>query len=73
MAIFTVSNTNDSGAGSLRDAIAQANAIAGADIIKFNAGLSGPIILTSGELSLTDDVTIDGDVTPRWDSAIVTC
>jgi hypothetical protein len=36
MSTFTVSNTNDSGAGSLRDAINQANANPGADTIVFS-------------------------------------
>ena len=35
-ATFTVTNTNDSGAGSLRQAILDANASAGADLIDFN-------------------------------------
>ena len=55
-----VTNTNDSGAGSLRAAIASATA---GDIIEFAAGLKGQTItLTSGELALTRDITIDGDV-----------
>lgn len=35
-ATYTVINTNDSGAGSLRDAISSANAAPGADLIQFN-------------------------------------
>ncbi|MEZ5592480.1 MAG: hypothetical protein R3F53_17950 [Gammaproteobacteria bacterium] len=38
-ATFNVSNTADSGAGSLRDAVAQANGAAGPDVITFNNGL----------------------------------
>ncbi|HYC60708.1 MAG TPA: Calx-beta domain-containing protein [Thermoanaerobaculia bacterium] len=57
-ATFTVTNTNDSGSGSLRDAIAQANATPGPDTIDFT--VSGTITLTTGELAITDSVTIDG-------------
>ena len=56
----TVTNTNDSGPGSLRQAILNANANPGTDTITFAPGLSGTIVLTSGELHITDDVTIDG-------------
>src|SRR5262245_4245805 len=38
LATFTVVNTADSGAGSLRQAIIDANGSAGADIIDFNIG-----------------------------------
>ena len=62
MATFTVTNLYDSGAGSLRDAIDQANALGDADTIQFDAGLSGTIDLLSA-LVLTQDVTIDGDTT----------
>ncbi len=60
-AIFTVTNTNDSGAGSLRDAITQANATAGADTINFASG-SGlqTINLFSALPALNETVTIDG-------------
>ena len=37
-ATFTVTSTDDSGPGTLRDAIAQANAIASADTIVFAPG-----------------------------------
>lgn len=59
-ATFTVSNLNDAGAGSLRQAIEDANAAAGADVIEFQAGLTGTIVLTSGELDITDSVDIQG-------------
>jgi hypothetical protein len=57
-ATFTVSTTNDSGTGSLRDAIAQANLAAGADTIDFT--VSGTIVLTTGEIGISDSLTIDG-------------
>lgn len=62
-ATFTVSNTSDNGAGSLRQAIIDANALAGDDIINFSlSGCPCTIILTSGELSITGNgsLTIKG-------------
>lgn len=57
---FTVSTTNDSGAGSLRQAIADAAASAGSDNITFAAALDGATItLTTSLVVGTDDVTID--------------
>ena len=50
---FTVTNLNDSGAGSLRQAVLDANAAPGADRILFQSGLSGTITLTSAQLSVT--------------------
>ncbi|MEH2279927.1 MAG: DUF4347 domain-containing protein, partial [Nostoc sp.] len=60
-----VTNTNDSGAGSLRQALLNANATAGADTITFAGSVftdATPdiITLTSGKLTITDDVTIVG-------------
>src|SRR5262245_30522759 len=52
-AVFTVANTADAGAGSLRQAILDANAAPGADTITFDpAAFATPrtITLTSGEL-----------------------
>jgi hypothetical protein len=57
---FTVTNLFDSGPGSLRQAIRAANANPGPDVIDFAPGLQGTIVLTSGELSVTDAVTING-------------
>jgi hypothetical protein len=62
MALFTVSNTNDSGAGSLRQAIIDANANADADTIQFAGSMAGQTItLTSGVLVISDDLTVTGD------------
>jgi hypothetical protein len=57
---FHVTTLADAGAGSLRDAVAQANALPGADTIDFQPGLTGTIALTGGELDLTDDLAITG-------------
>ena len=59
-ATFTVTNVADSGPGSLRQAIADANGAAGADTVDFQAGLMGSIVLTSGQLDITDSVTVQG-------------
>ena len=57
---FTVVNTNDSGAGSLRAAIEAANAGGGADTISFDAALAGQTIVLTDELLISDDLTITG-------------
>jgi hypothetical protein len=54
--IILVTNTNDSGPGSLRDALAVAN---DGDTIDVN-GVSGTILLISGELQINHNVTISG-------------
>jgi hypothetical protein len=63
---FTVTNTNDSGAGSLRQAIDATNANAGADAIKFN--IPGNEVKTISPASalpdITDTVAIDGYTQP---------
>ncbi len=77
-ATYTVSNLNDSGAGSLRQAIIDANTSAGADTIVVASGVAGTITLASDfpniaqDLTITgpgeDDLTIDGAATyrPFW-------
>src|SRR5262245_19306996 len=62
---FHVTTVADGGAGSLRDAITQANAHAGADAIVFDEGLTGTITLTGGELDVTDDLKINGPSADR--------
>ncbi|MBL8254126.1 MAG: hypothetical protein JNJ76_11045, partial [Candidatus Competibacter sp.] len=58
-ATFTVTNLNDSGVGSLRQAILDANNAVGADTIVFQAGLGG-ILLTSGSFTITGNLTLNG-------------
>jgi hypothetical protein len=65
LATFSVTNTNDTGVGSLRAAINQANTAAGADTINFTGSLfrdAAPdlITLTSGQLNIASDITITG-------------
>ena len=61
-ATFTVTSTGDAGAGTLRQAILDANAAVGADTIAFNITGSGvhTITLASTLPALTSPVTIDG-------------
>lgn len=74
-ATFTVNSTNDTddanpgdgvaqdsnGDTTLRAAVEEANALAGADIIQFDSGLNGQTIyLDMGALTITDTLTITG-------------
>ena len=62
-ATYTVTTTANSGAGSLRQAILDANANPGADTITFAIGAAGSqqtIQPTSALPTITDPVTIDG-------------
>ena len=56
---LTVRNLADTGPGSLRAAVLAANENPGADVIRFAPRLTGTIALQS-ELSVTDDLRIDG-------------
>ncbi len=61
LATYTVTNTSDSGAGSLRQAILDANANAGADTINFNIAGTGvhTITLSTALATITGQVTIN--------------
>jgi hypothetical protein len=69
MGIITVTTAADvvdanDGVLSLREAVAQANARDGCDDIEFAAALEGAtLVLTGGELVVSGDLGIDGDVT----------
>ena len=56
---LTVSNLNDSGAASLRQAILDASALE-SDIISFASNVTGRITLTNGELFISKSLTIAG-------------
>ncbi|MEW6209570.1 MAG: hypothetical protein AB1631_14470, partial [Acidobacteriota bacterium] len=67
-AVFSVTNTNDSGTGSLSNAIINANGNPGADMIAFN--IAGAGVQTIKPLSplpvITEAVTIDGTTQPGF-------
>lgn len=59
-AVFTVTNVDDSGPGSLRQAIQLANQTLGADTIEVQDGLAGSLILQSNLPPILDSLTITG-------------
>lgn len=59
-ATFTVTNLADSGSGSLRQAVLDANASLGADQVIFTPGLNGTIAVTSGEIVIADSLIVTG-------------
>src|SRR5438477_12931287 len=64
---FSVLNTSDSGPGSLRQALLDANAAPGADLITFNIGNGHQTITPASALpDVTDPVTIDGATQPGF-------
>lgn len=67
-AVFPVTNTADSGTGSLRDAIIQANATGAADVITFNIPAAGvkTISLLSALPAIIAPLTIDGSSDPNY-------
>ena len=75
-ATFSVTTTADDGAGSLREAITDANNTAGPDTIEFNipegqCQVSGVcvIILATSLPNVTEGVILDGTTQPRYGSA----
>jgi hypothetical protein len=66
-ATFTVTTTNDSGPGSLRQAIQDANAAPGPDSIAFSIGTGHQTITLAGGLeSFSGGGVIDGRTQPGW-------
>jgi len=67
-ATFTVTNTADTGAGSLRQAILDANGAAGADTIDFNIPGTGPFLIQPVTLlpPLAGETTLDGTTQPGY-------
>ena len=65
---FMVTNTNDGGPGSLRQALLNANATPGRDVIRFNLPGSGPHTIQplSALPFITDPVVIDGTSQPGF-------
>jgi hypothetical protein len=70
---FTVTNTNDTGAGSLRQAVTDANAVAGPHTIDFNIPGSGvhSIALATNlpQIVIVEGLTIDGTTQPGYAGA----
>jgi len=67
-ATLTVTTTADSGAGSLRQAILDANSNAGADTIAFNIPGTGPFLIQPVSLlpPLAGETTLDGTTQPGY-------
>jgi len=67
-ATFMVTTTNDSGAGSLRQAITNANATLGPNIINFNISGTKPFTIfpLSALPAITNSMTIDGTSQPGF-------
>lgn len=69
-ATFLVTNTNDAGAGSLRQAILEANFLAGQDVIAFQIPGPGPYVIAplSQLPTITDPTIVDGQTQPGYSS-----
>ncbi|MEO1686433.1 MAG: calcium-binding protein [Pseudomonadota bacterium] len=74
MATFTVTNANDDGEGSLREALFDAALALGDDVIVFDASLAGQEIVLASELQIFSNagaIVIDGDVDADGSADIV--
>jgi parallel beta-helix repeat protein len=63
---YTVTNTNDSGAGSLREAITSVNASSTSQYSGISFSVTGVITLTSDLPAITKKVLIDGTTAPGY-------
>jgi hypothetical protein len=70
-ATFTVTNDNDSGAGSLRQAILDANLTVATDMISFNISPQSAIDIATALPTITQPVTIDGTTQPTSANVVV--
>ena len=66
LATFTVTNTNDSGAGSLRSAIGSANSSGGFDTVEFDIAANSVINLNS-IINVGSNILIDGTTATGYD------
>ncbi|MEO1654381.1 MAG: NosD domain-containing protein, partial [Bacteroidota bacterium] len=65
--LFLVTNTNDSGPGSLREAINRANDVPERAFVQFKINFPGPKIITlNSSLSIENDMIIDATTQPEW-------
>jgi uncharacterized repeat protein (TIGR01451 family) len=72
LAVFLVTSPDDSGFGSLRQAILNANVSPGLDTIQFNLPQGHTTITPSSPLpTLADAVYIDGTSQPGWDGGVI--
>jgi hypothetical protein len=71
LSTFSVLNFLDSGPGSLREAVTNANGAPGADLISFApAARDGTIALTTGQLNITDDLQPGDRVRTAFDGRV---
>src|SRR2546423_4098613 len=66
MAVFAVTNTNDTGAGSLRAAVDQSNNTPGLDTITFNISAADKTIRPTTGIVLFDPAVLDGTTQPGY-------
>ncbi|MGA9770544.1 MAG: HYR domain-containing protein [Blastocatellia bacterium] len=66
MMIFTVITTSPVGAGSFAEAVINANANPGLDLINFNIGVNPATINAAGTLTINDPVVIDATTEPGF-------
>jgi hypothetical protein len=66
--VFDVTNLDDSGPGSLREALEAANATPGRDQVRFDHAMDGVVTLQS-PLTISDDTVLDGPPTVHLDGA----